>query len=62
MEKEEGKEEMKGGGSAIQHHQRSTGRMSGDSWRVVTSQAVGLDHIRESTDTKFQPLPLALLP
>lgn len=46
------KEEMKGGGSAIQHQRKSTGRKPGDSWRVVTSQAVGLDHIRESTDTK----------
>lgn len=50
--KEKEKEEMKGGGSAIQHQSRSTSRMPGDSWRVVTSQAVGLDHIRESTDTK----------
>lgn len=48
MEKGERKEEMKGAGSAIQHQRKSTG----DSWRVATSQAVGLDHIRESTDTK----------
>lgn len=56
------KEEIKGGGSAIQHQRKSTGRKPGDSWREVTSQAVGLDHIRESTDTKAKPLPLALLP
>jgi len=48
MEKGEGKGENKGrreleGGSAIQHQRRSTEWMPGDSWREVTSQAVGLE-------------------
>lgn len=47
------KKEMKGRGSAIQHQRRSTGRKLGDS--LVTSQAVGLDHIRSQLTAKQSP-------
>ena len=48
MEKVEEKGENEGrrqleGGSATQHQRRSTERKPGDSWREVTSQAVGLE-------------------
>lgn len=63
------KEELKGEGSRkeavpIQHQRRSTDRKPGDSWRVVTSQAVGLEsHQRVNRhQNKVQSLPLALLP